>query len=595
MLNNEKYYPKTIVDDKGKLQPQAAAVLAEPETGHIKALVGGRDYGTHNQDLRFLSSRQPGSSTKPVLTYAPAMEEKILFPGSVLDDAPADFGNYFPENYGLTFKGLVSVRESIVHSYNVPAVKAYSMVTPKVGMDYARKLGITTFDIKDEGILSLTLGGFTYGVRPIDMAQVFAVFSNKGVKIPLTTILKIENHLGQEIYSYNPKPEIVLSETTAYLITDVLKDVAQRGTAGRLSGVGRPIAAKTGTTSDNKDGWLVSYTPDYVLSTWIGYDLLTMGSIMNAPRYPINMSIDIMKKVHEGLSKRDFTSPGGISRVTICSKSGLRPSEHCPEEHITSDLFPRGYEPRETCNVHVSLKVCAESGLLSTEFCPEVEEKSFIQRLTPYTPTDHRWKGGTVGRVPADAALEAPAETCDIHTERSLGPAGLTLSSSPDGKQVTLSWYHPDTSNIAGYIVYRKTADGDGDGNGDENGNGDEYKRLNQQLITVNIFIDKNVKPETSYDYKVTAVNINGVESLPVLGSITTNKLEPVPPDPPSENGDDNGDENGEGENGNDNNNGNQSGRGNRNPPKNTPLTGLIGLPMFTIWTLKKYKIQNKK
>lgn len=521
VVDNDEFYPVTLVDSQGKMQPQAAAVLAEPGTGYIKGLAGGRDYGLHNQDLRFLSRRQPGSAIKPVLAYAPAMEEGILFPGSALDDAPTDFGNYFPENYGMDFKGLVTAREALTWSYNVPAVQAYSLVTPTTGVSYARKLGISTFDRRDEGILSLTLGGFTYGVQPLEMAQVFGVFANKGVKVPLTSILRIEDHTGKEIYRHNPRPEVVLSEATSYMITDVLRDVARRGTAARLGQVGRPIAAKTGTTQDNADGWLVSYTPDYVLSAWIGYDLTTSGSIHNAPRYPVSMSIEIMKRVHEGLPQRDFEVPENITRVSICSKSGLRPSENCPEDTIVSDLFPRGSVPRQTCDVHVVLEVCSETGLLASESCPHVEKRPFLQRRRPFIPTDERWKGAA-GRVPADAGQEPPEEMCEQHADpgRPLAPVGLSLTSNPLGNQVYLSWNHAEgTGTISGFNIFRKYA-------------GEEDFRLIDQMVTGHNYIDRDVRPGQTYNYKVVALDEMGTESLPLTAEITTRDPEQETPDP---------------------------------------------------------------
>lgn len=520
VLNNEKYYPLTKEDENGKIQPQAAAVLADPETGHIKALVGGRDYGLHNQDLRYLSARQPGSAIKPVLTYAPAFEEKILFPGSVLDDAPTVFGKFIPENFDRTFLGLITVRRALVSSQNIPAVHAYQALTPNVGMEYAKKLGITTFHKDDEGGLALTLGGFTHGVRPIDMAQAYAVFANNGVKVPLTTILRIEDHQGREIYSFKPKPEVVVSEVTAFLITDVLRDVvrASGGTASDLSAVGRPIAAKTGTTSENKDGWLVSYTPDYVLTVWIGYDLMTMGSIRLPNRYTKAMSIEIMKKAHEGLPKRNFESPGGISKVTICSKSGKRPGENCPDEHITSDLFPRGYEPKETCDVHITLEVCAVSGLLPAEYCPDIEVRHFFQRLVPSIITDSRWRGGA-GRGPADAGLQPPTEICDLHGERPQAPVGLSLTSSKDGDQVQLKWNFGGSKD-SGFNVYRSL-------------DNKKYELLNGDLLSSKNYTDTNVNPGITYYYQVSSVNEHGVESNPMQGSITTNEPPPEPdPEP---------------------------------------------------------------
>ena len=537
IIDDEQYYPTTIEDEQGKLQPQAAAVLAEPETGYLRALVGGRDYGLHNQDLRVLSRRQPGSAIKPVLAYAPSIEEGIIFPGTVLDDAPITLGNHYWENYDRVFRGLVTMRQALTHSYNIPAVKAYSQLGTDKGMEYAEKLGISTFvktgDPSDMGALSLAIGGFTDGVRPLDMAQAFAVFANKGVKTPLTSILKIENHQGQEIYSHNPTPEIVLSETTAYLITDVLKDVVKRGTAPELNALGRPVAAKTGTTSENKDGWLVSYTPDYVLSAWIGYDVLTMGSIRGATEYPRRMSAEIMKNIHEELPAREFENPGGLTRVTICSKSGLPPSEECSEDHITSDMFPRGSAPRGECDICVTMEVCAESGLLPTEFCPEVEEKSFIERKEPYEPTDGNWRGGA-GRVPRDAELEVPEEACEIHTEGPSAPHDLEIMSFPTGEEVYLTWEHTE-NKVEGFNIYRQKVDEK------------EYTRINKDLVTVNYFTDRYVSPEETYHYKIMAVNEIGVESLPLLGSIKTHKNGDDPEDsPPEENGENDHSENSE-------------------------------------------------
>lgn len=298
VVDDSRYYPSTTRDSQGKLQPQAAAVLAEPGTGYIRGLAGGRDYGLHNQDLRYLSSRQPGSAIKPVLAFAPALEEGLITPDTLLDDSPATYGDYSPVNYDRAYRGKVTVRQAVTWSYNVPAVQVYDLVTPAVGMAYARRMGITTFTPQDEGILSLVLGGFTHGVRPLDMAQAFAVFANGGLKVPLTTVTRIEDRHGREIYVGQPGPRPVLSRQTADQVTALLQEAARSGTASRLRNTGLPIAGKTGTTSDNRDGWLVSYTPDYVLAAWIGYDRGTAGRINNPPHYPISMSIDIMQRAH---------------------------------------------------------------------------------------------------------------------------------------------------------------------------------------------------------------------------------------------------------------------------------------------------------
>lgn len=535
IVNQEGYYPVTIEDDEGKPQPQSAAVLAEPDTGHLKALVGGRDYGLHNQSLRFLSTRQPGSAIKPVLAYAPAMEEGLMYPGTILYDVPTTFGDYSPRNYDRTFSGPITMREALYRSRNVPAVQTYDKISPQVGIDYARRLGITSFDDRDIGGLSLVLGGFTYGTKPLDMAQAFGVFANQGVKTSFTSILKIEDAEGNTLYDHNPSPQLVISENTAFMITDVLKDVSTRGTASQLynEAGGRPIASKTGTTSDNRDVWLVSYTPDYVLSTWMGYDIQEMGKV-DSTAWPRRMSGEIMKQVHGDMPVRDFEAPPGLTQARICSVSGKLAGEHCPSEEYTSDWYPREDAPSQRCDIHVTLEVCAESGLLPTEYCPQLEERAFIQ-----IPEDDQrdWD-----EILTEEDKMAPTETCGIHVERPPAPVGLRLNSSPEGKEVYLSWNYPDNV-YQGFNVYRR-ADG-------------ERTRLNEELIAAQAYRDENTESGKNYQYEITAVSEGGIESLPLLGSITTSVRSGSPDRPPGDNGEENPPDNG----GEDRNNLNPSNR----------------------------------
>ncbi|RQD77255.1 MAG: PBP1A family penicillin-binding protein [Candidatus Syntrophonatronum acetioxidans] len=541
IVNQEEFYPVTLEDEEGKLQPQSAAVLAEPDTGHLKALVGGRDYGLHNQSLRFLSTRQPGSAIKPVLAYAPAIEEGIIFPGTIIHDVPTTFGNYTPRNYDRAFMGPITMREALYRSRNVPAVKAYDQISPQVGINYAQRLGITSITDRDIGGLSLVLGGFTYGTRPIDMAQAFGVFANQGVKTPLTSILEITDAEGNTLYRYKPTPESVIKETTAFLITDVLKDVSTRGTASRLynEAGGRPIASKTGTTSDNRDVWLVSYTPDYVLSTWMGYDVQEMGKI-DSTAWPRRMSGEIMRQVHEELPVKDFERPGGLIQTRICSISGKLAGEHCPSEGSTSDWYPREHAPNNRCDIHITMEVCSVTGLLPTDFCPELEERSFVKIPEG---DDRDWS-----KILTDRDKLAPTETCDVHTDRPTAPVGLRLNSSASGNEVYLSWNYTE-GPYQGFNVYRQT-------------NGEERIKLNDDLITAQAFRDENTSPGKTYQYEITAINEGGIESLPLLGTITTNDPDTSPDGPP-------GEDNGENNNGQPDNREDNGGNGNNNKPPN--------------------------
>jgi len=501
MLETDNFnrYPEEVLSEEGILQPQAAAVVANPVTGEILALVGGREYGKNNQDLRFLSRRQPGSSIKPVVTYAPAFEENLLTPGSILDDAPFIRGSWTPENFDRRFRGLITVRESLVHSLNVPAVKAFEKLTPHIGLEYAKRLGLTTIHDNDYN-LATTLGGLTYGVTPLDMAQAYAVFANQGIKVKLHTIKRIEDRNGRILYEHQNEPEAILSQQTAYLITDILKDVVRRGTAGRLR-VGRPVAAKTGTTNDNRDAYLVAYTPEIVVSFWIGHDITRLGTVRGGSGTTINYMNAILSQILEDVPPSDFVRPPGITGpIAICNKSGLRPGPHCPEECITYEIFPTGLVPQETCDLHIELEVCAASGLLAGEFCPEseIEKRVFLNR-PPFEITDERW--GSAGRAPEDAALMPPAEICDVHTKAAPSPEGFVIYLLQYPFRAHLRWdYKPD---IVEYKIYRRSE-------------GEEEPILLQRLPgSITQYVDDDIEQGKRYIYSLLAINSAGVKSAP--------------------------------------------------------------------------------
>jgi penicillin-binding protein 1A len=458
MMQNRSYegYPQEVLSGEGILQPQSGAVAADPRTGEILALVGGRGYSKDNQDLRFLSRRLPGSAIKPIIAYAPAMEENIITPGTIVDDAPLIRGSWAPENFDYRFWGLITVREALVHSRNVPAVRVFEQVTPQKGLEYARKMGLSTLRADDNN-LAAALGGLTHGVTLIDMAQAYSVLANQGIKINLHTIKQIKDRNGDIIYEHNGNPQSILSEQTAFLLTDILKDVVRRGTAGRLR-VGRPAAAKTGTTSYNRDAYLVTYTPDLVVSLWLGHDIAKLGNVQGGSGTTINFMQALLPRLLEGVPPSDFTRPAGISGpISICTKSGLRPGPSCPPESITSEIFPTSQVPRGTCDLHQQLEICQTSGLLAGEHCPESERetRSFFKRPS-FEVTDGRWKGGA-GRGPEDAAQLPPTEHCDVHAPGQ-AEGGLTIELWEDPFRAHLWWeHHPD---IVEYQIYKETGGG---------------------------------------------------------------------------------------------------------------------------------------
>ena len=496
--NNYSSYPEEVLTDHGIPQPQSAAVIAHPVTGEVLALVGGREYSEYNQDLRFISRRQPGSAIKPIVAYAPAMEEGLISPGSIIDDSPFARGSWGPENFDRRFRGLVTVRESLVRSLNVPAVKTLAQVTPEVGLAYAERMGLSTIHTDDYN-LSTAIGGMTYGVTAFDMAQAFGVLANQGIKTTMHTVKRIEDSSGQVIYEFRNEPDDVLSPQTAYLMNDILKDVVRSGTAARLR-VGRPVAAKTGTTSDNRDAYLVAYTPDLVVSFWMGHDIQTLGRIEGGSGSTIVFMNEIITKIMGDKPPLDFERPSGITGpISICSKSGLRPSEHCPSDTIVSELFQTRLLPQDTCDLHEKMEVCAISNLLPGPYCPEheIQEKVFLNR-PEFELTDHRWRGGA-GRGPEDAGLMPPTEICDLHTQPAPKPSGFTGYLLYNPPRAHLWWDR--NPEIAEYHMYRRAS-------GEE-----DFTLLGKIPGSENQFLDNDLEDNKEYTYHLFAYNKEGVRS----------------------------------------------------------------------------------
>lgn len=419
----KKVLDKAYPIREGQPYPEAAVVVLDPHTGYIKAMLGGR---VHNKVLalnRALRPRQPGSAIKPILVYAPAIELGYN-PGNVLDDTPVTFteyNNWSPTNYTRTYMGLVTLREALERSLNVPTAKLLYQIGVKTGVDYAVKMGLSTLvtktkDGKTDYVPSAALGGLTEGVTPLDMAVAYAVLANRGIKNDPVAILKVVDADGNVLEEHTPKPKIVLSEQTAWMMTDILKGVLTKPYAtGVAANFGRPAAGKTGTTSDYRDAWFCGYTPDLVCVVWMGYDKdLTMEKDrVTGGTYPARIWREIMASITQGPVK-DFPQPAGFVRVKICKKSGKLPGPLCPPEDIVEEVFLKGREPTEQCDAHVLALVCAENpSELAGPLCPATVSKVFIKRA-PYDKS---------AGIPADAAQELPTTVCRLHNPAPTEPS----------------------------------------------------------------------------------------------------------------------------------------------------------------------------
>lgn len=333
-----------------------AAMVIKPNTGEILSMVGSKDYFDTAEDGQVnvaLAQRQPGSSIKPIM-YATAFQKKLLNPGTILLDVPTCFEvpgqkAYCPKNYDGSFKGPVTVRDSLGNSLNIPAVKGLKTIGLTEFITQANRMGITSWTDPSRYGLSLTLGGGE--VRMIDMAQAFSVLANQGVKVPLTPILKIEDYQGELLFEVNLEErqkdleylsdvytdthqgelERVMDRAPAYLASHIMQDNNARrlafGPRSQLVIPNQIVSAKTGTTNDLKDNWTVGFTPEYLVITWVGNNdgqpmnpYLVSGVTGAAPIWN-----DIMSFILQGKESVWQEKPTDVTSAGVCAH-GFPPS-----------------------------------------------------------------------------------------------------------------------------------------------------------------------------------------------------------------------------------------------------------------------------
>lgn len=423
VMSNPENYPEGLVDDKGNPQPQGAIVIIDHSTGHIKALVGGRKHEKRLGLNRATQSfRQPGSAFKPISVYTPAIDMGYTA-ATVIDDSPVFYRAgrevWAPENYDRKFNGLTTIRRAIELSINVVAVKVLDQIGIDRAIDYAQNMGIKNLVLEgrknDRNLPSMALGGLTKGVTPLEMAAAYGTLANQGIYIEPIAFTKVTDKTGRVILEPKQEKRVVVSEQTAYIMTDMLKGVIKRGTGWRLADLPFPAAGKTGTTNDSKDIWFIGYTPHLVGAVWIGHDEPTKMVNVAGGKQPALIWKQVMEYAHKNLPTQDFIKPDKIvGPIEVCSVSGKLPTELCANDprgsKVISEIFIKGTEPTDFCNTHVKKEICAESNLLATEYCPSssVKTKIMIQREEPFIPAKD-------GRFPLDAPYEVPHKYCNIH------------------------------------------------------------------------------------------------------------------------------------------------------------------------------------
>ena len=294
----------TETNGEGIYTLQGAATAIDNRTGRVVAVVGGRSQDTDGYTLNraYQSYRQPGSSIKPLIVYAPAFEQGYT-PDTIVDDAPFEGG---PRNSNLKYSGKITVRSAVESSKNTIAWKLYEEMSPAVGLQYLLNMNFAKID-KNDYFPATSLGGFTNGVSTVEMASAFATLENDGIYREPTCIVKIMDSNGLTIIGEENDGWIVYEQNAARMMTDVLTGVfSSRGTGRGLGLSNMPAAGKTGTTDDKKDGWFVGYTPYYTTSVWVGYDIPKTLSSLSGASYPGRIWRNFMEELHKGLAYEAF-------------------------------------------------------------------------------------------------------------------------------------------------------------------------------------------------------------------------------------------------------------------------------------------------
>lgn len=422
-INPEYFYNNKT----GLVQPQSATVIMDYKTGHIVAMIGGRDVkGSRILNRATDTARQPGSSMKPLAVYLPALDNGFTAASPILDIPmiTAD-GKVWPNNVYTGFKGITTLRESLIYSINVSSARTLKKIGIPTSIKYLKKLGIINEENpskdnfvqasenkthNDENLASLALGGMTKGVSPLDMTAAYSAIANDGVYNEPIIYTKVLDKDGNIVLEKEAKQRRVVSPQIAYVMKDILRSTAYEHTGKNAIIKGQASAGKTGTTDYNADFWFVGFTNYYIAATWMGNDspkiTITQNSWLAAKLWG-----HIMTKIHQDKeSKPQFAQPDGIVKAYVCTKSGKKPNQFCssdPRGVVREEIFAKGTEPTETCNVHVALEVNSSNNKLATEFTPEELKitKVFTALNPAYKPSEHN------GILPKDYSYYPPVQS----------------------------------------------------------------------------------------------------------------------------------------------------------------------------------------
>ena len=293
----------TETNDEGVYKLQASAVCIDNASGYVTAIVGGRNQGLPGYTLNraYQSFRQPGSAIKPLVVYAPYLGLGHN-PDELIDDSPMEGG---PENFENRYPGEETLQEALAWSSNVAAWKLFEQITPEYGMSFVKKMHFRKIG-DDEHYMAACLGGWSYGASALEMAGAYAALAGDGVFHEPTAVMRITDSKGRTIVDNGGNGTQIYEKNAARMVSKMLQYGVEHGIATGAKLDNAVAAVKTGTTTDNKDGWTVGYSAYYTTAVWVGYDIPKRMADLTGGTYPMTIWKSFMQAVHEGLEIKEF-------------------------------------------------------------------------------------------------------------------------------------------------------------------------------------------------------------------------------------------------------------------------------------------------
>ncbi|MYL32783.1 PBP1A family penicillin-binding protein [Pontibacillus yanchengensis] len=342
---------------------QTGLTVLDTKSGAIRAIGGGRNKENINDSWNYAIQgigRQPGSTFKPIVDYGPAIEFKKWSTYHQLNDEPYQFqtgDNNDVNNWDNRYMGWMTMREALARSRNVPAAKTLMEVGIDQAQSFAEGLGVSFQN--DPMYEANAIGGATH-ITPLELASAYSAFGNEGVHNEPYSVRKVEFQGDRNPVEFETKSQVAMKDYTAYMITDMLKDVvkspAGTGQAANVSGL--PLAGKTGTTNTEsggtRDSWFAGYTTNYTISVWSGYK---EGAIKQGKDIPQQIFRQVMSHISQGVETADFKQPSSVVRVGVeaGTNPAKLPSDFTPSNQINYELFVKGTAPSKTSQAYDKL------------------------------------------------------------------------------------------------------------------------------------------------------------------------------------------------------------------------------------------------